>query len=378
MIYVLYSDDYELYLGGNYTSEKRVLLQPTEQLLAACESAAIPMTLFCDVLCLQCYREHGFPDFPAAVDQQLRGAVGRGHDVQAHVHPHWLDTTIEYNADRSTRYAFDQAYFLLGNRREADETPFRTLCTDIFRRVREYLEDVITPVDPKYQCRAFRAGGFGLQPHDRAIIAALLDAGYLIDSSIVPGLLLATNVNRIDFREVPRFGNYYLNPARGIHHASTSGLFEIPIAALPAGKGRWLLAKNLAMRIANRLTRRHQVPSRGYTVQSTERQVPNQNPLARIAAHLRTIRRGHMMLELSANPETMFALAKRYIRRYYSQSEDDLFFAVICHSKSIDDRLLRSLTRFHQRLQAQYSDDIAAITFRQVVERLASKTGPVV
>ena len=46
-IYILYSADYELFLGGNYCDENEVLINPTNDLLDLCDRLKIPLTLFC-------------------------------------------------------------------------------------------------------------------------------------------------------------------------------------------------------------------------------------------------------------------------------------------------------------------------------------------
>jgi len=374
VIYVLYSDDYELYLGGNYCSEECVLLETTDRVLSACEAADIPMTLFCDVLCLCRYRDLAFPKFPDAADTQLKLAIQRGHDVQAHVHPHWLETEIHHHADRTTMYTFELSRFLLGNRIPEGGTALRHFCTEIFVRVKSYLETLLCPVDSRYRCIAFRAGGYGIQPNDREIFGALEDTGYLIDSSVVPGMVLETNVNRIDFSTVPRLGNYFINKRQGLDRAANDGVFEIPVLALREGEARWLLAKDLLLKAVQRFKKRTTRIPRGYTVQAADPDGLRQALLGRIVHHLKTVWRGRFMLELTANPEIMVAAARRYIGRHYSPEGGALYFSVSCHSKSIDERLLSSLASFHHRLRKLYGPDLRAITFREAANHITSNS----
>jgi hypothetical protein len=108
-INVLYSIDYEIFWTYN-DDEVRVLIEPTERLLRQAEELGVRYTLFVDVLCLFRYRELGLHHFVDAVEDQLRDAVLRGHDVQTHLHPHWL------TAERKDRiWSFDSRTFLLGN-----------------------------------------------------------------------------------------------------------------------------------------------------------------------------------------------------------------------------------------------------------------------
>ena len=108
-INLLYSIDYELFWTHN-DDEVRVLVQPTERLLRQAEELGVRYTLFVDVLCLFRYRELGLHRFVDAVEDQLRDAVRRGHDVQTHLHPHWT------RAERKDGiWSFDNQTFLLGN-----------------------------------------------------------------------------------------------------------------------------------------------------------------------------------------------------------------------------------------------------------------------
>jgi hypothetical protein len=117
---LLYSIDYEVFWTRN-DDEIRVLVDPTERLLRQAEELGVRYTLFVDVLSLFRYRELGLPRFVDAVEHQLRGAVRRGHDVQTHLHPHWL--TAERNGDE---WSFDPESFLLGTFGDADQVYSRT------------------------------------------------------------------------------------------------------------------------------------------------------------------------------------------------------------------------------------------------------------
>jgi hypothetical protein len=200
---IAYSADYELYLGENFLPEVEVMVEPTRALLDTCEAIGVPMTLFCDVACLWRYREDGDEAFPAAVEEQLRDAIRRGHDVQAHLHPHWLHARRDdggWTAPLET--------FLVGSLGDP---------ASLLAQAAEYLNDLLRPVDPAYSCVAFRAGNYGLQPDHERVFAALRETGYRVDSSVVPGLVLQNEVNRVDFRGWPE------------RSGPLHGVYEVPI-----------------------------------------------------------------------------------------------------------------------------------------------------
>jgi hypothetical protein len=220
-INVLYSIDYEIFWTYN-DDEVRVLIEPTERLLRQAEELGVRYTLFVDVLCLFRYRELGLHHFVDAVEDQLRDAVLRGHDVQTHLHPHWL------TAERKDRiWSFDSRTFLLGNIGDAEQVCSKT--KELLSRARQYFEALLKPVSPHYRTVAYRAGDYGLQPHARAVLKALEETGYLIDASVVPGMHRMTGRHRVDFTSVPERGNWIIGSKGGLDRESASGLLEVPI-----------------------------------------------------------------------------------------------------------------------------------------------------
>jgi hypothetical protein len=370
MIYILYSNDYEVYLGGNRVPEQEVLIDPTERLLSGCADAGIPMTLFCDVACLWRYRELGYEEFPDLAEAQLQSALQEGHDIQAHLHPHWLTTSISRDQAGATRYDFELPSFLLGHSKPEDGTPSREFCTSLFLRARFYLEELLRPVDAAYRCVAFRAGGFGIQPEAQAVFSALRDSGYLIDSSIVPGLIIRSNVNQVDFSGVPEQGNYPVAATDEGITAGVEGVFELPIAALRPGRGRWPLVKALTAKVLRRLARRQRLPANGYTIQSTDSTTGRTTPVAMLRHHLAAIRRGGVMLELRPEVGVMVDVTHRYVNQLYDR-KSDLYFAFLCHSKSADSHLVDALTKYHRRISRMYGSEIKAITFQEAARSLA-------
>ncbi len=367
MINILYSNDYELYLGGNHLPEDEVVLPPTEALLSTCNDLGIPMTHFVDVACLWRYRELGESWFPDAVEAQLLDAARNGHDVQAHLHPHWPYTSIVREANGATRYKTDPDTFLLAPCAQKAGRELRACTVDVLRRMKAYFENLLSPVVKDYRCIAFRAGGFGLQPGAREIIGGVCDAGIRIDSSIVPGMQVHNNINRIDFSDVPKRGNYFVDSEDGLTRAAEQGVFEIPVAAIGPGTARAILARALVRKMVRRVQGHFHFPDRGTTIQ-TGTSDSSDGVQSRMRHLLRHVWNGWDMLEIGPDPHLMRDVTRAYIRQY--QGDSDLYFALICHSKSISDGHLRSLRRFHAWLQREYHDHIRAITFQQAARQL--------
>lgn len=234
MIYILPSADYELYLGQIFAGEGEVLIEPTDRLMEMFESIGQRMTLFCDVACIWRYREWGKETIATAMERQMRDALSRGHDVQAHLHPHWLQTELI-----DGRYVFPAKEYLLGTL-DSDEERCRRRVFELLVRSRDYLHGLLRSVDPGYRCIAFRAGGYGLQPRERMVLAALIKAGFGIDSSIIPGFTFKSSTHSVDFTATPTLANYWLGPKEGLSRAAPEGegVFEIPIPAIRLTKAR--------------------------------------------------------------------------------------------------------------------------------------------
>ena len=363
MIYILYSNDYEVFLGGNFKPESKVLIDTTTDVLGVCDELGIPMTLFCDLTCLWRYRELGYPEFPDMVERQLVQTIRDGHDVQTHIHPHWLETDISYGKDGSSAYKVDPSKFLIGNCTTEDGTSLRDFCMDIFAKAKRHLEDLLTPIDSNYQCIAYRAGGYGVQPNSETIYSALQDTGYKIDSSIVPGMTYETDVNRIDFATVPTLGNYSIDPSKGISQASENGVFEIPVLALRKGKARWPLAQSFFRRVIKTRLSRQKRKRHGYPIQMSGEPAKKITLTKQLLEEFRIIKNGWYMLELGEDADLMIDAATQYIDQYKKENTD-LFVSISCHSKSLNPRILSAFKKFHKHLESQYGPQLKAITFQ--------------
>lgn len=364
MIHILYSADYELYLGGLCLPEEEVLIHPTEHLLATCDRLGIPLTLFADMACLWRYRELGLDHFPTRAETQLQNATQRGHDVQTHLHPHWAFTRFE-----GQHFHFNNKHYLLGTV-DPDPAVRLALTKTWLQRAANSLTQLIAPLVPSYQCVAFRAGGYGLQPDTPMILKALQETGYRIDSSIIPGARMTTNVQQVDFTQLPTLPNYWLSEQQGLSYPAPpgTGLFEIPMAACPlTRRDRLILQTPEAARQSWAILRGiPPTPPRGHPCNT-----PSSTPLPGTRWHHAYWRAQALMnvnflrLELGTNPKTLLTCVRRYLEKYYKSSDETIFFALNCHPKGIHQTHLDTLASFHAALTRHYQHDIQAITFQQ-------------
>ena len=365
-IYILFSSDYELYFGENYLSEREVLIEPMEQILKAFEEEGIPMNIFADVASVWRYRSLKIEsDYVSLFEDQLQRAIRHGHDVQLHLHPHWMTSKVD-----GKKWLMDGSKFKLsdiGYGRRENQTLENA--EELILRGKNYLEELLCPIDPSYQCIAFRAGGHGIQPKENELIRVLLSAGIKIDSTIAPGMFFKSNVNRIDFRKIPSKLNFRLGPQFGLDKEDPLGLFEIPIAAYSESffetlLHRWCILRTLIIRLKNRIfARKGEFYSRGKTIQK--------------------LRFYHQMTSLAFHP-SLFLLefsgpsvdVHRLIRgtnkliKSHNKESIDLYFSASCHPKNVFLSTIQAIREFWRIMVGLYGERIKAITFQEAAEKL--------
>ncbi|MBT9488959.1 MAG: hypothetical protein IV093_15760 [Rubrivivax sp.] len=237
---IVLSLDYEVYFGRRTGSVERSLIAPTQALLALAARYRVPLVFFVDVLYLQALqdaaRAHAGPRKDLArIQRQLAACVHGGHELQLHLHPHWVDARwsddgwqMDMRRYRLHDFARDQIHGLV-------QTGVDTLRCFTGR------------------VSAFRAGGWCLQPFE-ALHDALLAAGIAIDSTVFAGGYQHGAGHDFDFRRAPplsrwRFDRDPLVPA------AQGRFLEVPIASHLVGPGfYWRLA------LARRLKQAHHRP----------------------------------------------------------------------------------------------------------------------
>jgi hypothetical protein len=365
-IYLLFSSDYELYFGENYLSEREVLIDPTQHILDAFEEEDIPMTLFADVASVWRYRYLKIEsDYVSLFENQLRQAIRHGHNVQLHLHPHWMTSTFD-----GKKWVMDESKFKLSDLGYgARKSQSLESADELIKRGKEYLEGMLRPIDPSYQCIAFRAGGYGIQPNEKELINALLSAGFKIDSSIVPGMFFKSNVNQIDFRRVPSKFPYRIGTRYGIDQEDSQGILEIPIAAYSESFGETLLERFRMLRIfTSRFVDKivgvkSDVYPRGNTIQKN-------SPFKQIDSLI--LRPSLFLLEFKGQSVDVKRavtgtnkLIKSHMREYA-----DIYLSATCHPKNVFLPTIRGILEFWRSMVEIYGTSIKAITFQEAAKKM--------
>ncbi len=152
-------------------------------------------------------------------ESALREVAGRGADVQLHLHPQWLNA--EY---LDGKWRLDYRYWAVSS-----------LESEVMERVfsdgKRYLEALLKPVAPLYECIAFRAGAYCIQPSVK-VIENLLKAGIVCDSSVPRGLI---DPDFYDYRDAHSAVLPWFVHSENIKYQNENdeGLLEIPPYSFP-------------------------------------------------------------------------------------------------------------------------------------------------
>lgn len=92
MLKIRFTFDYEIHFGKNNESLDKILFEPTNQILDVLDKYNIKAIFFVDTLCYYKMMELNKNDFCEKMKNQCIDMMKRGHDVQLHIHAHWLSS----------------------------------------------------------------------------------------------------------------------------------------------------------------------------------------------------------------------------------------------------------------------------------------------
>jgi hypothetical protein len=348
---ILLSFDHELFLGGG-GSYADTLFAPTERLLRLADDLGVPITLFTDVLCAVRFREWDAKGFFEPYADQVRRAVAGGHDVQLHLHPHWL--TTQY---RDGRYLPSRDYRLADFR---DAAPPNDIPGIVGRGAR-FLTELAAAGRPDYRCVAFRAGGYAVAPETGRIFAALYASGVRIDSSVAKGFVFDSAFSHVDFRGMPAKANWIIPVTGPLRAEAAQGLYEVPVAARPRTP-----INNIPFLVKRALGRWKGGPqgARGFEGLRETRAGPwrKLKRLLPFTAWMLTFD------DPTRTVRDLMKILRCHVRAHGGAPEIDC--ATISHPKSMDDYSFGLLREFVESVRREYGSGAGFCTYRQLYDRL--------
>lgn len=196
---IIISFDYELFFGDEPGTVLRSLLEPTSMLMDAMDYAGAKATFFVDYLMLKYMMAENNETRAEAhlVINQLKEMVRRGHRIELHLHPHWVDAKyINGKWDFS-----DFSHYCLNSFS-------KEVITRMFVEGTDFLEQIAREVDPSYKIIAFRAGGWAILPFE-LMKEGFEKAGIKVDSSVMQGCKIYANDMELDFTNAPKESIYH-------------------------------------------------------------------------------------------------------------------------------------------------------------------------
>lgn len=217
---IILSFDYELFFGERSGTVVKSIIEPTNMLMDVMEQNGMRGNFFVDYLM---FRElENLTDSRAQADltmlkEQIRDMVRRGHRIELHLHPHWIDA--KYNGDGTWNFNNFAHYSLSSLDKET--------IVEMFTKGVAYLTALAREVQLDYKIVAFRAGGWAVQPF--SILREAFEACDIkLDSSVAYKTFCRQENSEYDFMRAPSKDMYCFS--NDVCLESVSGTFwEVPI-----------------------------------------------------------------------------------------------------------------------------------------------------
>lgn len=217
---LLYTLDYEIHGNGD-GNPMDLMVEPTYRLMNLLERYGQKLTIMADVAEILRFKryhaETGHDDYHVAeIEEQLRDAIRRGHEVQLHIHSSYFRAV--HNG-----HSFDQCI----EEYNMAALPIERIDEMVSECV-TYLESLLRPVKKDYKVWLFRAANWSMMPTEN-LYKMLVKHSITHDTSVFKGGVQGGNVC-YDYREA--YDNLFAYPAsaKNINEKDESGeLIELPI-----------------------------------------------------------------------------------------------------------------------------------------------------
>jgi hypothetical protein len=190
MIYLALTHDWELRGDGSGDIEA-IQFAPLRGLLELYAKFGARTTILPDLMQQIRFRRLGaeHPELKTRADswdEHVREAFRRGHDIQLHLHPQWLNAKYH-----DGRWELDGDWSILNYD--------RATASAMLAEGKAYLENLLQPIDSRYRCLAFRAGALAAAPSDH-LFKSLVRLGIELDVSIAGGVFVDNQNLHLDYR----------------------------------------------------------------------------------------------------------------------------------------------------------------------------------
>ena len=175
MVKILFTLDYEIH-GNGEGSPLELMVEPTYKMLKLFDKFGAKLTILADVAEIlkfkEYYHKYGVDSFYYLdIAEQLKYAIKGGHDVQLHIHSSYFNAV--YN---NGKWNNDWSEYDLAN------LSFERV-DEMIRTSKQFLDDLLKPIENNYSCNVFRAANWSLVP-SKNILQSLKKNGIKIDTSV--------------------------------------------------------------------------------------------------------------------------------------------------------------------------------------------------
>ena len=217
---LVFTLDYEIHGNGD-GNPMELMVEPTYRLMNLLEKYHQRLTIMADVAEILCFKrylaETRCDDYHVAeIEEQLRDAIRRGHEVQLHIHSSYFKAV--HNG-----HSFDQCI----EEYNMAALPIERI-DEMVSECITYLENLLRPVKKDYRVWLFRAANWSMMPTEN-LYKVLVKHGITHDTSVFKGGVEGGKVC-YDYREA--YDNLFPYPAsiKNINMKDESGeLIELPI-----------------------------------------------------------------------------------------------------------------------------------------------------
>jgi hypothetical protein len=195
---ILFTFDYELFLGNKSGNVMDCLIVPTQKLSSLLNHFKMKGIFFIDTIYIKRLEEIS-QTYPQAkkdlliIKDQLYELLKAGHYIFPHLHPHWIDA--EYRPNTNDWCSNNLRYYT-----------FSTLPQYLKKELFEYSINLICDIAKKihkdYKVDTYRAGGWSIQPFE-SFRPYFLKYKIIYEFSVIPGKYQISDAHNFDFRNIP-------------------------------------------------------------------------------------------------------------------------------------------------------------------------------
>jgi len=173
---IIFTFDYELYLGKDSGTIEKCMLEPTDNILKIFKKYDAKGLFFVDATFLTVLKKDYFEGYQK-VKNQILNILKSGSYIGLHIHPHWIDSYM-ISENRWSFKSYDN--FRIHN---LSNEQILKIIRDSFNE----LDIICKEFDKDYNIDSFRAGGWCVQPFE-LLKEDLKSIGIKYDFSVLPGM----------------------------------------------------------------------------------------------------------------------------------------------------------------------------------------------